>query len=194
MTETSPLVDPVVTKAKFDREIARFRENADDHARNGCWLAKAEYPKALVIFGTPRLKPPVVAFGAAFDFTNYDLWPPSVRLVDPFTQVPYKARELPTPLPRRLQGAGEQPAPGVEVAIARLAQWYGLDDLPFICLPGVREYHDHPGHSGDSWLLRRGTDEGTLHSLVTHLYHYGTEYLSAFHLGIIGLMPSEIPA
>jgi hypothetical protein len=189
------LVDPAVSRAKFAREVEQFRALADDHARNGCWLVKAEFPRALVVFGTPKARPPAVAFAAAFDFTNYDLWPPSVRLVNPFTQTPYKTTELPTALKRQLPPSPEQAAQGVTV-VQTIMQSYGPDEVPFVCLPGVREYHEHPGHSGDSWLLRRGRGEGTLHNLVTHLYHYGTEYVSGFQIviNVGGFSLSEIPA
>ncbi len=29
--------------------------------------------------------------------------------------------------------------------------------LPFLCVPGVREYHEQPIHEGDDWLLHRGS-------------------------------------
>lgn len=193
MSNAPLLADPLVSRAKFDREVERFRALADEHARNGCWLAKAEFPTAFVVFGTPKLKPPAVAFGAIIDFTNYDLWAPSVRLVNPFTQVPYKAKAVPTPLNRRVPPTAEQAAQGVEAGIQQLVQAYGPDDVPFVCLQGIREYHDHPAHSGDSWLLHRTTGAGTLHNLVTQLYHYGTEHIVSYHVVINALVQAEIP-
>lgn len=194
MPEVLHLVDPAVSRAKFAREVDGFRALADDHARNGCWLAKAEFPKALVIFGTPKLKPPAVAFAAAFDFSNYDLWPPSVRLVDPFTQEPYTTKAVPNPLRRRIPPTPDQASQGIE-PVQDIVQGYGPNDIPFICIPGVREYHDHPGHSGDSWLLHRRLGEGTLHNLVTHLYHYGTEYIVSYRVGLAvqGFVQGEVP-
>jgi hypothetical protein len=193
VSDTPLLVDPAVSRAKFVREVGRFRDLADHHARNGCWLAKAEFPTAFVVFGTPKIKPPAVAFGAVFDFTNYDLWAPSVRLVDPFTQEPYKAKEVPTPLPRRVPPSPAQAAGGIEAAIQHILQAHGSDDIPFICLPGIREYHAHPAHSGDSWLLHRCGGEGTLHNLVTQLYRYGTEYIVGYRVAISGLAQAEVP-
>jgi len=116
VSEHPLLVEPAVSRAKFEREVAQVRALADDLANKGCWLAKADFPEAFLVFGTPKMKPPVVAFGALFDFTNYDLWPLSVRLVDPFTRAPYKAKELPTPLPRRSQQPVVQ-APGAPPVI-----------------------------------------------------------------------------
>lgn len=67
--------------------------------------------------------------------------------------------------------------------------------MPFICLPGVREYHEHPGHTGDSWFLHRLSGVGTLYNLVTQLYHYGTEHIVGYqyHVAITALVQSEVP-
>jgi len=174
------LVDPVVSRAKFDRELALYREIQDSYVRQGWWLIKAEFPEVFVVFASSRAKPPVVVFGVLLDFENYDLWPPSVRLVDPFTRVPYKANELPVQLVRRMptQGTNEptgqtntQAQPQLQV----IAQSHGPEDIPFLCIPGVREYHQHPAHSGDSWLTHRGKGEGTLHFLLERLYSYGVQ-------------------
>lgn len=152
MAAEEVLVDPAVSRAKFDREIAKYREQEDYHFGRGVWLVKAEYPKVLVVFGTPQLKPPTVIFGALLDFSNYDLWPPSVRLVDPFTQVPYEPGELPTRLKQSVPVPPELVPQGMPVLSQEqfLMQFHGPDDVPFLCLPGVREYHEQPAHSGDS--------------------------------------------
>ena len=47
-------------------------------------------------FAAPQLQPPAIVFGALLDFTNYDLYPPSVRLVNPFTREPYSLKSIPT--------------------------------------------------------------------------------------------------
>lgn len=195
MSEVPLLTDPAVSRAKFAREVGQFRAIADHHARNGCWLAMADYPEAFVVFGTPKAKPAAVPFGAVFDFTNYDLWPLSVRLVNPFTRIAFKTKELPTFLERQVLPTPEQAAQGVGPGTQRIMQSYGLEEIPFVCLPGVKEYHQHPGHSGDSWFLRRGQGEGTLHNLVTHLYHYGTEFINGFHIALVvnGFGRVEIP-
>jgi hypothetical protein len=41
-----------------------------------------------------------------------------------------------------------------------LTQPDATGEAPFLCIAGVREYHDHPGHSGDSWDLHRTTGAG----------------------------------
>ena len=169
-------------------------------------MLRAEYPEVFVVFANPVLKPPAVVFGALLDFTNYDLWAPSVKLVDPFTREPYKAKELPTILKRRTvrqappefavmiqQQGGELPQ---FVQDEPLMQWYAPDDVPFLCLPGVREYHEHPAHSGDSWLLHRDRGEGKLYFILETLYRYGVQPITTYNVQmrpVIGFGQQEAP-
>lgn len=81
-------------------------------------------------------------------YDNYDLWPPSLTFIDPST------------------GAAATPAvqaPDRENGEIRnvLLGMPGTGQ-PFLCLPGLREYHHHPQHTGDDWLLHRVAGEGRL--------------------------------
>lgn len=179
------LVDPLVSRTKFEREVAAYREIQEGHIRRGWLLLKAEFPEVYVVFAAPQLKPPVIIFGVLLDFSNYDLWPPSVTLVHPFTKEPYKRSELPTILKRRvvqevLVGDQTQKVPTEQP----LMQAHNADDVPFLCIPGVREYHEHPGHSGDSWLTHRGGAVGTLYFILNQLSKYGVEPLTGFNLAL----------
>lgn len=183
------LVDPAVSRAKFRRELDLYRQLEDQYLRRGWWMLKAEFPEVLVLFGTPNLKPPAVVFGALLDFTNYDLHPPSVRLVDPFTRVAYRGRELPTWLKRRVPaqlppGLPPELIAGTPEAEQPLMVFHSPDDIPFLCIPGTREYHDHPAHTGDSWLLHRGKGEGTLHHILDVLYKYGVEPINGYQIAM----------
>ncbi|WP_318528733.1 putative metal-binding protein [Mesorhizobium sp. YC-39] len=48
-------VDPKVSRAKFDREIGRFRPYADAYRAQGCFLIEASFPSAFFIFASPKL-------------------------------------------------------------------------------------------------------------------------------------------
>jgi Predicted metal binding domain len=176
------LVDPTVSKTKFDRELAQFREFEDVYREKGWWMLRSKFPEVTVAFASPKLTPAAVIFGVDIDFENYDLWPPSVRLVNPFTRIPYTHAQLPTRMPRMvpIQGFPRQPAPMVaqEMLVA-----HRPDQIPFLCLPGVREYHNHPAHTGDSWLLHRARGEGTLHFILTQLHKYGIEPINGYEFG-----------
>src|ERR1044072_7396691 len=101
MAENPLLVDPALSRIKFERELAQYHAIEDEHLRRGWWVLYAEFPQLFIVYASPRLKPPAVIFGAILDFTNYDFWPPSVTLVNPFTREPYKQKELPTFMKRR---------------------------------------------------------------------------------------------
>lgn len=199
-------VDPQVSRTKFDREIAEYRQVERDYLRRGWLLVRADFPSVLVVLAAPQLRPPAIVTGVAFDYTNYDMEPPSVRLVDPFTEEPYKAKDLPTHLKRSVETDGP-PIPGLQLPLGAqarfmaqqpLMQWYGPDDTPFLCLAGVREYHDHPGHSGDAWELHRRAGAGRLVRLLETITKYGIEPISEYQIAleprIAGFIQHEVPS
>lgn len=174
-------VDPEVSRRKFDRELADFRALERDYQRRGWFLAEATFPTVLVVMVAAHLSPPPVVTGVLFDYTNYDARPPSVRLVNPFTREPYRASQLPTPLNRRVEPPPTDALAGLQVvAVQQLMQSYDPQDIPFLCLPGVREYHDHPGHSGDPWELHRPDHEGALVRLLNVVHTYGVAPLAGW--------------
>ncbi len=189
------LVDPAVSKRKFEREVENYCRVEDDYGRRGVWLVKAMLPQVFAVFGVPHLKPPAVVFGAIIDFENYDFWAPSVRLVDPFTREPYKFKDLPSHLLRVVPAAippevaeclralaGQGAVVQVPQAFAQQPLMQGQpDEIPFFCIPGVREYHQHPGHTGDSWLMHRGRGEGTLLFLLDQLWKYGIQGVASYN-------------
>lgn len=180
-------VDPVVSRVKFERELGAYRALEDDYLKRGWWMLKAHFPDVFVAFLSPKVNPPCVILGVTLDFTDYDFQPPSVRLVNPLTRVPYKFRELPNQLVRTVlvPNPPEMADHGIiNAAPQALMVAHDPDEIPFLCIPGVREYHDHPGHSGDLWALHRGTGEGTLHFLLDQIYKYGVEPISGFAVNI----------
>ena len=83
------VVDPNVTRLKFEREFELWRENAETYRRRG-WilLGHRELEVDIGSLGRLPLGPqPMPAMSACvrIDFTNYDLWPPSVEFINPLT-------------------------------------------------------------------------------------------------------------
>lgn len=185
------VVDAEVSRTKFEREVNEFRALGHVYHQRGWFLVDAEFPHALVVLAASQLTPPAIVVGVALDFTNYDADPPSVHLVNPFTGVPYKASELPTTL--------NQGSPAVEVAlpgmpagaqmslnpVQPLMQAASPDEIPFICIPGVREYHEHPAHTGDAWPLHRASGAGRLARLVEQIYKYGVQPITGFSVSLL---------
>jgi hypothetical protein len=203
---TAQFVDPQVSRAKFDRELAEYWQLEADYRRRGWLLIRAEFPLVLVVLAAPQLAPPAIVTGVAFDYTNYDMLPPSVRLVDSFTGEPYMANELPTYLKRAVE-AGGPPIPNLQLPLGAqarlisqqpLMQWYGPEDIPFLCIAGVREYHEHPGHSGDAWELHRRSGAGRLVRLLETIAKYGVQPISEYQISlqprISGFIQREVPS
>lgn len=205
MAERPLLVDPAVSRAKFKREVEEYKRLEHEHLRRGWMMLRAEYPEVFVVFANPAMRPPAVIFGALLDFTNYDLWAPSVTLVHPFTREPYKAREVPvhflrrppaSEIPPQVIAMMQQGVPFEQLMQpTRLLVWYTPEDIPFVCLPGIREYHEHPGHSGHSWLLHRGRGEGTLFFILDQLFKYGVQPITygVEMISVVKLAPQGIP-
>lgn len=168
---TGQVVDERVSRKKFDREVESWRRNSADHTRRGIFLLEAEFPRAFAVFAAPHLNPPAVMFAVELDFTNYDVWPPSVRFLNPFSRQPYRPGQLPPMVRIKQQPGSSIGLPSLEVAV--MHQTNAPDGEAFMCMPGVREYHLHPAHNGDSWLLHRGTGEGTLFHILDKLHEFG---------------------
>lgn len=206
--DIAQVVDPDVSRAKFDREVSEYRNLEATYQKRGWLLLEAEFPKVFVAFAATRLRPAPIVAAVVVDFTDYDLQPPSVQFIDPFTREKLLAANLQFFMLRRPEMPGLPPE-----AIAALAQQSGLqfssliqsnrpDDFPFICLPGVREYHDNPAHTGDSWLLHRGSGEGSLAFILEKIWTYGVQPITGFQVQVqlqmptvaVAALPQDIPA
>lgn len=181
------LVDPEISRRKFEREVDEVRAQSDMLERRGAFLLRAEHPQALVLFGTPNSTPfNFVAFAVMFDFTDYDLKPPSVRFVNPYTKQLAPLPELLLTGPRR---AGASPGGRTEELMVQCHP----GGKPFLCLAGVREFHDSSAHSGDSWWLHRGGVEGKLFTLIDVLCTYGAQPVTGLNLNF-GLARTNLPS
>jgi hypothetical protein len=157
------------------------------YRKRGWLLLDAAFPEICIAFGVPKLRPFPIVAAVVIDFTDYDLRPLSVRFVDPFTREPLVTRNLHFSMWRRQSMPDEAFAAMLQqgaLPVADIVQSNGPDDHPFICLPGVREYHDNPAHTGDSWLLHRASGEGSLAFILDKIWTYGVEPLSAFQLQV----------
>jgi hypothetical protein len=199
-------VDPHVSRRKFEREVAEYRLHEREYRRRGWLLLRAEFPEVMVVFVAANLKPPAIVTGALLDYTNYDAAPPSFLLVDPLTEEPYKASDLPTWLKRQVAGPafpieGLALPPGAAipriVSEQPLMQWHDPDDVPFLCLAGVREYHEHPAHSGDHWEQHRRAGAGRIARLLEIVDTYGlrpiTDYNMQLKIDVIGFAQGQTP-
>jgi len=182
--------DPAVVHRKVSRELKDFADQIDHYRSRGIWIIEYRFPELVVAFATPRIKVfPLVPFGVILELSNYDVEPPSVRFVNPFSRVPLKRREIPTNL-QRLKfhqmlpsspvrfnpWAGQVIMDSPDYMNQELLQaWTADDDRPFVCSQGVREYHDNPGHSADSWWFHRSKDAGSICRLLDLIGRYGTE-------------------
>jgi len=170
------LVDPAVSAAKLDRQLEDWNANADVHRERGWQLLGRDGLQVDVAFMTrlpvgprhdgpdPNLLKDLVAIPLAvrFGFENYDVWAPSIRVIDPLTR-----RWLGLPRVRALDfGAAEQAGAPLDLFV----NGHPETGKVFLCKAGSREYHTHFEHSGDDWLLYRDQGFGTLGRLCDLLW------------------------
>lgn len=171
-------VEPTISKAKFDLEVAQLLQASAHQAKRGILILGHEFPNVTLSFFCLKMRPAPLIFSVEINFINYDLEPPSVKFIDIFTGSPIKANQLIHQFPRKI-GQVDMHLNLQPLIVAQ------ADGIPFFCIPGVREYHKHPAHTGDNWLLHRGIGgEGTLGFIVEKLYQYGISAINGYQLQV----------
>jgi hypothetical protein len=115
----------------------------------------------MVAFEVPSLA--IRAFKGRFDLTDYDLRAPSLEFLDPWTDAPLKFETMLRAVEFEPQRKGH----------TVLLPDHPTTHKPFLCLRGIREYHEHPQHSGDDWMLYRHTL--SLFSIVMSLWRVSVD-------------------
>lgn len=187
MAET--FADVAVSRRIFAAEIAQWKAHARDHSSRGILLVEADFPTAFVIFALPSVRPAHLLFGVELDFTNYDMWPPSVRFVDPLTREPWPpGTSTPInivlngrPAPLFLRFVEDENQPGT-VSAQQPVLSQANQGPPFLCMRGIREYHEHPAHSGDPWLQYRGTGIGSLFYILDKLHEFSIGHIAGMQI------------
>jgi Predicted metal binding domain len=179
----SRLVGAHVTGAKFDEQLERWHANAKTYARRG-WLLLSTGDLSVdigflqnVAMGGRAI--PVMTACVRVDYWNFDLWPPSVTFLDPLTRQPAPP---PVRAPERISAE--------EVRDALIDQ-HPETLQPFLCLPGIREYHSHPQHSGDDWLLHRHLREGDLAVVCERIWLRMARNVLGMSVAIQSLAPAS---
>lgn len=152
---TPTLVPPEISRAKLAAELENWAANDQVYRRRGWILLDSNVDELRVDVGFISLaavgdqQVPLFSAAVRLTYENYDLWPPSLTFIEP---------------------RSGNPAPPAVQAIERVDGGEPRNALllhpgsgrPFLCLPGLREYHSHPQHSGDDWLLHRAEGAGRL--------------------------------
>jgi hypothetical protein len=158
------LVDPEVTRRKFCEEVALWKEHGDVGKRGWLLLTENLTEPSVELALMARVATsvavgflPVVVCAIRLQYDNYDLWPPSMTFIDVFT------REPSHPHVRAFLSTTEGPR---DVLI----EGHPSTGRAFLCLPGIREYHSHPQHTGDDWLLHRSSREGSISTITERVW------------------------
>ena len=123
-------MDQTVSRIKFETEVRSLATDVNGYATAKGWkLVSAIYPTLAIVL-------PHARSGRAIEFrflcNDWDKLPPSLTL-------------------HSLEDRSD-----LHWADWPKTNWAVLDKhpttgMPFVCLPGIREYHTHPSHLSDKW-------------------------------------------
>lgn len=176
------LVALEVSRAKLERELEAFRLQEESNRRRGIvLLARDDLAVDVGFLCRLPLDPlrslTAMPIAVRIDFSNYDLWAPSVDFIDPVTRAPLPYPPILEGLVFRTDGV---PLPRGPSRV--FLEAHPETGRPFVCKRGVREYHSHPEHNGDDWLLHRGDNLGTLSHLVDVIWRHSTRQVTGLHV------------
>lgn len=181
------LIDPEISRRKLERELADWERQSASYRKRGYLIVgrhdlcvDVAFFGRLPIGGKPQPLPAVTAC-ARLNFDNYDLWPASVDFIDMFTGELMTTGPHAAALEHRPGGA---PTPD-GTARNMLVAPHPETKRPFVCHPGIREYHTHPEHSGDFWLLHRNGGEGTLAAIAERLWRWMARNIAGLQLAVV---------
>lgn len=191
-------VEPEVTQIKYKKELSKFLEISSIWREKGVFLIYESFPVVEFMFTTPKLRPSAIAFSVRIDFTNYDIEPPSLKFICPFTGKILTRQEIPVQfLQVKFPEKMNDNIP-IQIQQQDLLQASSPNEIPFFCIPGIKEYHNHPAHTGDSWLLYRKNGEGGLGFILDQLYDHSiagiagiSSYQILYNIGFA--QPIQIP-
>ena len=171
-------VDQLVCRTKFEQEVERLLSQTATLKKWGVFVYDITFPVVDVVFvprhhlniHVPTDQPPpsniiipkgaqtqimavmqmnvlsARSFGTRISLEDFDQVAPSVEFLDPWT---WKPLMFDTDLCR----ANHVDENGKTWNV--LLNDHPIRKRPFLCLRGIREYHEHPQHTGDDWMLYR---------------------------------------
>ena len=194
--------DVTVTRSKFERLVQDYRKCERHYRREGIICLDINFPcfefaflanathfninlQSVTATGDPVINQmgiyrpvPKYLFSIRIDYSNFDTVPPSVRIVDPFTgEITPHTGHLPfiTPSQQDLTSLIDRKFEVQNQTILLKDH----EDKWFFCLRGLREYHEHPQHSGDSWFLHRNAGKGNILDILDRLQLYSISNLNS---------------
>lgn len=173
------LVDPTVSKAKLARQLADWKASAEIYRERGWQLLRHQDLEVDVAFSArlpigPAGNLVATPLAITLDFRNYDVWAPSLRVIDPLSR---RWLELP-----RVRAIDFDADDGAGVPLDLFVNNHPETGHVFLCKAGTREYHTHFEHSGDDWLLYRDQGFGTVGRLCDLLWRTAVRTIAGINV------------
>lgn len=174
------LVDPAVSEAKLEHQLEEWQASSEIYAERG-WLLLGRDGLDVDVGFCARLPGPVndivaIPLAVRIGFQNYDVWAPSVKVIDPITR-----RWLVLP---RVRAVDFDQVDVDGAVIDYFVNRHPDTGRAFLCKVGTREYHSHFEHSGDDWLLYRDQGYGTLGRLCDLLWRTAVRTVAGLNFAV----------
>ena len=149
MQQSVMIVDPVLSKFRFEEGVSTILQSPVAYARVGIRVTECEFPHLTVALKRKSTGAELLLRVGA---DNYDHLPPRGWWVDG-RGLPLRRDEVPV-------GGGFQEPPNP----------YG-EKRGWLCFPGWREYHDHPSHHDIPWHSVRDSCGYSLAGSIVRALH-----------------------
>lgn len=182
--------DERVTRIKFERQLDDFEKFESEYRKEGIIALNIEFPyfefafiakELLFQINNPSIAPdktlyihkpiPSCLFSVKIDYSNYDTVPPSITVINLFTsKIERNVFYAPHIAPNQ-----QNKSSLIDEKFKSINQNILLEDNRkqlFFCLRGIKEYHEHPQHNGDSWFLYRLEGKGDILNILDQLQLY----------------------
>ena len=143
------IVDPLLSRRRFERDVQPLRESPDVFAAIGVRPVRIAFPELDVALRWVAKGRELLLRITAED---YDYRPPHGWWIDDSGRPLQQGQNVPN-------GRGFQPG-GHPDGFTRA----------WLCFPGWREYHDHPGHQSPTWVSIRSQPAHRLPGIIVQLH------------------------
>lgn len=143
------IVDPLLSKSRFDRDTAVLVKNLVNFSTIGIRPVKIDFPTLIVGLQWKSQNKEILLY---IDASNYDYVPISGWWIDENGNPLKQGQNIPNG-----EGIQVNPHPNGE-------------DRSWFCFRGWREYHNHTGHQDVSWNSIKHIDEYRIMGIIHNLH------------------------
>jgi hypothetical protein len=145
---------PEISAELFEEGVARLTGNPELLVDRGWLILESKHPRLTLTIhhrATGKLRT------FLFEFDNWNDQPPALSIVDPDTRQPVTGTLWPQQYQSYWHQSGWSNTPLITTP------------KPFMCMPGILEYHTHYSHVGDKWDNYKASPDYSIFGIVSQV-------------------------